>query len=200
MSTVNQRWVTALALKTLADMVKRTGDDFTASQLATWMGDTVTKEQRVHATSRLCALGFVKHQAEVILGERVNVYTVTPEGSAAIEAARQGHVRMSGPKGTRAPNPVDQKALVTRLWNLMRVRRMLDSKSAATTLCNAGDDFEKARASIRKYLRRWADCGAVAESARRIGAQGRSNGDKRFVLLVDSPEPPRWRQAAKGQQ
>lgn len=191
------RWVTAEALKALAAQRKAAGDSFGATELADWTRHALTPEQRVHASSRLCALGFVLHSVEVVEGQRVDLYLVTPEGAAAIEAARAGHVRKSGPKTTRGPDTPDPHAFSTRLWALMRLRKMLTPSQAAETLCDAGDgDFDKRRATARKCLRRWCNAGALAESARRIGAQGCNNGEKRYVLITDSVAPPRWRKPA----
>lgn len=195
------RWVTAAVLRVLADMVLRQGDWFLSSQLATWTDGTLTPEQRVHATTRLCALGFVEHQVKVQDGARVDRYTVTAEGQAAIEAAAQGHQRKSGPKGTRAPNPVRADALTTRLWALVRIRKIVDSEEAARTLCDAGDaDFERVRATVRKTLRRWELAEALQAGSRLIKRRDdpvQSNGNKRYVLVRDSVEPPRWRQAVQ---
>lgn len=195
------RWVTAEVLHTLAHWpfmgALHDGCEFAAHELQSALRQRITEEQRVHATTRLCALGFVKHRIDSDGRKRVDVYTVTAEGAAAIEAARQGHVRKSGPKTTRKPNPVDPHAFSTRLWDLMRLRKMLTPAEAAETLCDAGDDdFEKRRATARKCLRRWCNAGALAEGARRVGAAGSSNGDKRYVLLKDSVQPPRWRKPA----
>lgn len=188
------RWVTAEALKALAAARKAAGDIFGALELADWTAGTLSHEQRVHASSRLCALGFIKHSPQVVEGERVDVYTVTLEGAAAIEAAGAGKVRKSGPKSTRGPDTPDPRAFSSRLWALMRVRRMLTPGEAADTLCDAGDgDHDKRRATARKCLRRWCNAGALAESARRVGGQGTSNGEKRYVLTVDTVAPPRWR-------
>lgn len=190
------QWVTAAALKAMADFVLRAGDTFTAAQLQTWLGPDVTPEQRVHATSRLCALQFVKHHAVVektARAERIDQYTVTPEGEAAIRAAAEGKVRKSGPKASRKGNPPNPQAFSSRLWQLLRIRKMLTARQAAETLCDAGEgDFDTRRATARKCLRRWASAGALEESAKRMGAEGNSNGDKRYVLVKDSPTPPVW--------
>ena len=185
------RWVTAAALQALAQRQAVAGNEFTAAQLGGWLGAGVTSEQRVHATTRLCALGFVRHRVLVIDGARVDQYTLTAEGEAAVRAAAGGQVRKSGPKAAHGKRrALDPQSLSARLWALLRMRRMLDAESAASTLCDAGDDFDRMRASIRRYLRRWADAGAVQESARRINAHGTSNGVKRFVLVNDTPRPP----------
>lgn len=196
-------WVTAEVLKTLSARTPAltAGSQFTSFDLAEWTAGALTPEQRVHASSRLCALDFLRHSVELIKdAQRADVYRVTLAGAAAIEAARTGHVRKSGPKGERAPNPVKPNAFATRLWHLLRIRKMLTPAEGAELLTDAGDDptaYERRRATARKCLRRWCDAGALTESARRIGPSGHSNGDKRYVLIVDSVEPPRWRQAAK---
>jgi len=193
------RWVTAAVLQVLADMVLRQGDWFSSAQLALWTDGVLTPEQRVHATSRLCALDFVTHKVVVVDGERVDHYTVTADGAAAIQAAAQGHVRKSGPKGSRAPNPVRPGDLTTRLWALVRLRKIIDSEDAARTLCDAGEqDFERVRATVRKTLRRWELAEALQAGSRLIKRRDdptTSNGNKRYVLVRDSVEPPRWRQA-----
>lgn len=198
------RWVTATALQALAAQRLKAGAEFTAGELDYWTRSTLTRDQRVHASTRLCALGFVKHSVQVTGGNqiRVDVYRVTLEGAAAIEAAGQGHMHKSGPKGCRAPNPVQPQALATRLWNLLRLRRMLDSDSAAQLLCDAGSgDFKRVQATVRRTLARWATTPHVSEAAKRVAVPGQaptSNGCKRYVLVQDSLEPPRWRQQARG--
>lgn len=193
------RWVTAAVLQVLADQHYRAGQQFLAGQLAAWTAGVLTPEQRVHASSRLCALGFVTHSVVVLDANRADLYTVTADGAAAIQAAAQGHVRKSGPKGSRAPNPVRAGDLTTRLWALVRLRKIIDSEDAARTLCDAGEqDFERVRATVRKTLRRWELAEALQAGSRLIKRRGdpvQSSGNKRYVLVRDSVEPPRWRQA-----
>lgn len=201
------RWVTATVLSALARAgIHRAGQQFTAAQVAQWVHGQLTDEQRVHATTRLCALAFVVHGVTLLddvhgTQDRADVYTLTHEGALAVQAAAEGHVRKSGPKATRAPNPVRPEATTTRLWNLMRIRKMLDSDTATQLLCDAGEqEFERLRATVRRTLHRWATCGALAESTRRVHRAGdapSSNGCKRYVLVIDSPTPPAWRQIAK---
>lgn len=195
-------WVTAAALRALAEHTIVEGGMFTAPQLAEWTREALTPEQRVNASTRLCALGFVRHQVRVLDGERTDCYTVTPDGAAAIEAAAMGTVHKSGPKGSRKPNPVKPEALATRLWNLVRLRKIVDSDAAARTLCTAGEqEFERVRATVRRTLRRWELAGALQAGAKRVPTEGQaptSNGSKRYVLVKDSgPTPPAWRQALK---
>ena len=205
-TTAPTRWVTAAALEALVENdIVCPGENFTASDLAKWTRGTLHHTQRVHASSRLCALGFVAHSITRDASglEQVDVYTLTIDGACAVKAAAEGHVRKSGPKGARTPNPVDQQALASRLWQMVRMRGMVDSDAAARLLCDAGDDdqFRRMRDSIRRYLRRWCNAGSLAEAARRVrsdSAPATSNGSKRYVLVVDSQEPPKWWPKAQG--
>lgn len=202
-SSTNPQWVTATVLQALArNAVNARGLAFTGTLLAGWVKGELTDEQRVHATSRLCALAFVKHQVttETHRGtlHRIDLYTLTDDGAAAVLAAQAGHVRKSGPKGSRAPNPVRPTDMASRLWYLLRLRRQIDADGAARVLCDAGGpEFERVRATVAKTLRRWKLAGAVEEGARRVHAPDApksSNGFKRYVLVNDSgPTPPRWR-------
>lgn len=191
-------WVTAAVLQALAEQQLAAGAQFTVAQLDAWLAERITGEQRVHATTRLVGLGMLRHQVAVDTElRRVDRYTVTDDGAEAIAAAAAGHVRKSGPKVSRRPNPHQPGSLVVRLWQLVRLRRIVDSDSAAATLCDAGGDFTRVQATVRKYLRRWADAGALEEGKRRVGGQGTSNGTKRYVLREawqGSVEPPAWRE------
>lgn len=191
------RWVTATVLRALAERHLVAGAEFSAPQLASWVQPPLSTDQRVHASSRLCALGYLRHWMAVQGDDRTDMYALTPDGQQAVEAAAAGHVRKSGPKGSRKPNPTNPDAFSTRLWNLMRIRKMLTPKEGAELLGNAGDDIERLRDTARKCLRRWANTGALQESVRRIGAVGQSNGDKRYVLVRDSATPPSWTAANK---
>lgn len=196
------RWVTAALLDALARYCVVEGGMLTAPQLAEWTQATLTPQQRVHATTRLCALEFMTHSVRIIGGERVDCYLVTAAGAQAIEQAATGLVRKSGPKTTREPNPVRATDLSTRLWALLRMRRKLDTDDAARTLCTAGEqDFARVRETVARTLRRWELAGAIEAAKKRIKRAGdapSSNGSKAYVLVHDSgPTPPRWRQALK---
>lgn len=200
--TANIRWVTATVLRELGLRAQRPGAKFTATELAAWTAGTLSQEQRVHASSRLCALKFVQHSVAVVDGDRHDVYTVTPDGWAAMQAAVGGHVRKSGPKGTRKPNPINPDSLAARLWSLVRLRKIVEVDTAAQTLCDAGDDeYARVHETVARTLRRWEQCGALQGAAKRVKRDvARSNGTKRYVLVVDSLEPPRWRPALKAQR
>lgn len=201
MST-NIRWVTATVLRELGLRAQRPGAKFTASELAAWTEGTLSHEQRVHASSRLCALKFVLHSVARVEGKQDDIYTVTEDGWAAMQAAVGGHVRKSGPKGTRKPNPIKPESLAARLWSLVRLRKIVEVDSAAQTLCDAGeDDYQRVHETVARTLRRWELCGALQGGAKRVRRDvARSNGTKRYVLVVDSLEPPRWRPALKAQR
>lgn len=198
-----QVWVTATVLAVLAEQsLARVGATFSAAELADWLGTRLTSEQRTHGTSLLCKHGMLTHEvAYTVWHGRFNRYTVTEAGAAAIVEASAGKVRKSGPKGHRKPSAHKPGSLVMRLWTLLRVRGMVDSDSAASTLCDAGDDgIKQAQRTVAKYLNRWARAGALDVSARRVGASGSSNGCKRYVLREawrHSAAPPAWSQMAK---
>jgi hypothetical protein len=197
-SGIQTLWVTAAMLSALAKHVIVEGGTVTAEQLADWTAHDLTHEQRVHASSKLCALGYFRHKPRIVDGLRVDTYTLTAEGDAAVRAAAEGLQRKSGPKGSRKQNPVKPEALTTRLWGLVRARRIVDSDAAARTLCTAGDEeFERVRATVRKTLRRWELAGALQAGTRRVATEGQgktSNGSKRYVLVHDTgPTPPTWR-------
>ncbi len=204
------KWVTAEALLTLGAIeLDRAGQQFTAQDLADWTRLALTPTQRVHATSRLCALGFVQYELKMMMDPksgqmlRTDLYTLTAEGSAAVKAAVAGHVRKSGPKGERKSNPVDPHALSSRVWSLIRMRRVVDSDSLAATLSNAGDDklaYARTRASVQRYLQRWTEVGALEKSVKRMRTGGQaltSNGVVRYVLIMDSATPPKWHAATE---
>jgi hypothetical protein len=196
------RWVTAEVLLLLhGHQCGNAGIMFTNIDLARWVGKRMAPEQRVHATSRLCTLGFLHAKLQLVNDGPTTVYTVTAEGAGAIAAAGAGHVRKSGPKGTRRGPPPALGTLAQRLWALVRVRRIVDSESAAQTLADAGvGEFASLRATVAKTLRRWELAGALAPRAKRVHVAGQptqSNGVKGYVLLQDAPRPPVWTAAAK---
>lgn len=196
------RWVTAAALLALARLAPTAGSEFTAVQLAARTRGQLSDAQRVHATTRLCFLGFLRHRVGYVANDRADLYTVTPEGAAAIAAASAGQVRKSGPRPGRAQNPVKPTSLTARLWKLLCMRQMLDAESAARVLCDAGDAavFKRTQASIARTLRRWGQADIVSESRCRVGAVGTSNGFIRYVLKAEpGPTAPRWRQIVRAQ-
>lgn len=196
-------WVSATVLQLLASrQLNHAGAQFTADDLVAWLGDRLTKPQRLKATSRLCHLAFLSHAVRVSddRARTVHTYTVTADGAVAITEAGKGAVLKSGCKGTRKANTLKPDSLVMRLWALVRLRTIVDSESAAQTLCDAGTgNFKVAQANVQRHLRRWAAAGALTESARRVQIPGSNTGAKRYVLVDSwkgSTHPPAWRQIA----
>lgn len=185
-------WVMATVLKALADQgIAKAGASFFAHDLQAWLGDTLVGRQRTNCTSRLLSLDFLKHVPMVHkeLG-RVEKYVLTDAGAAAVAEAAQGKVRKSGPKvgGRNCPIP-ERGSLVWKLWDLLRMRKALESDTAAELLCDAGGDNARVQEAIGRCLRQWARRGVVTEAKRRvrIGAnrssiRGGSQGLKRYVL------------------
>jgi hypothetical protein len=189
-------WVTATVLMTLARQgLMNPGQEFTGSWLRSATRGQLTTEQRNNATSRLCALKFLAHRITCD-PEREEHYKLTIDGAEAVRAAAGGHVRKSGPKnGRRASGPAGVETLAGRTWQAVRARKAVDAESLAALLCDAGDDFDRVRDNIARYLRRWELAGALARGARRVrdaGAAKQSNGSVRYVLVKDSANPPVW--------
>lgn len=203
MSDSSVLWVTGITLQALARSgATAAGQQFTARQLHGFLRGALKPEQRVHATTRLCSLGFLQHKAQL---EEVDghlqpgsLYTITTEGAQAIAAAAAGHVHKSGPRGPRERGKaLPPGSLADRLWKLVRVRKVIDSETAARTLCDAGDPdaFRRTRDTCARTLRHWELAGALQAAARRVAVAGQartSNGNKRYVLITDAPQPPRW--------
>lgn len=196
-------WVSATVLKVLAEQqLQHAGAEFTSEQLVVWLGDQLTRSQRIKATTRLSYLKFITHRVTLQMPQMkpMRTYTVTTDGAAAIAEAGRGAVLRSGCKGTRKANTLQPDSLVMRLWALIRLRTIVDSESATQTLCDAGsDDFRRMQVNVQRHLRRWAEAGALTEAARRINPGRGSNGNKRYVLVdawKSSTHPPAWRQIA----
>lgn len=193
----SERWVTAAVLCALAARELKAGAVFHGRDLASWVRRRLDDAQRNHATTRLIALGFLTHRLCLVDGEREMAYTVTADGAAAIAEAARGHVRRSGPKTTRTVAPAGPQTFAGRLWALLRIRRILSAPEAAELLVDAGGPVATRAKTARRYLARWATTGAVGRSPKRTNCVGTSNGEVRFVLLIDSPAPPQWCRVAR---
>lgn len=197
MATPAKQWVTAMSLLALAQHGIKTGAEFSSTQLKEWTG--LKKAQVQNVTETLIAWGFVKaarkvDESQVLIG----FYTVTKEGSAAIEAAAQGQTHKSGPKGQhRKDRAIAPDTLAARLWKLMRQKQILDSEVAISTLVDAGDPeaFKRTQRTASKYFLRWQKVGAIGISKQRSGS-----GCKKYVLLRDSMEPPAWTAKAQARR
>ncbi len=185
-------WITGPTLAALAARGLRERDTFTSADLMVWVPQLKGKPNAWSASKPLVEMGFVTATTRLSdNAESQGVYTVTKSGAAAILAAGSGRQLKSGPKGPHGKNRAIQAgAFISRLWALLRARRMLDSETAAATLVDAGrdDEVRKAAGTAKRYFHRWAQIGVVKESARRL-----PNGCKRYVLVRDvGPVPPAW--------
>lgn len=191
---VDLRWTTGAVLQALGENGLGMGGTFTSGELAQWL-PRVNRERRWEATKRMQDMGLLTARMKFVqeLTRREGHYTITEAGAAAIAAAMAGQVPRSGPKGTHPAHlrPAAPGSFAERLWALLRMRQVLDSDTAASTLVDAGGDVVKARKSASHYLRRWSQIGVVQESAQRVNRTGTSNGNKRYVLVKDcGPTPP----------
>lgn len=196
-------WITAIVLQVLAKHdITKAGDAFYAHELTQWVQGQLVGRQRTSATTRLIALEFLTHEVKVLPEvRRVDQYTLTEAGAAAVAEAAAGKVRKHGKR--KSPE-LDKSSLAWRLWDLLRIRKALESDAAAELLCDAGGDNKRMQDTIRKYLRDWALQGAVVEARRRVRPEGNSSGVKRYVLHDDFKAtlmPPRQKRkrSAKGQ-
>lgn len=196
--TTDTRWVTAAALRAMAGQQLREGATFHAADLRAWASDFGSEASRKTAAARLLELGFItQRMVEVGAGRTTAEYTVTAAGAAAIQAAATGLRLKSGPKGPhQGDRTVPPGSFAARLWNLLRARQMLDPKTAAATLVDAGEDVEIAEQNARRYLRRWASTGAIAESRLRT-----AENCKRYVLVNTTlTTPPAWTNKAQARK
>lgn len=192
--TEDLRWTSSALLVALAARGFKSGHSFTSVMARQWVPELKTGHRLKHAIETLTDNQFITsqmvlHRGTVSMAE----YTVTAVGYEAIKAAASGQVRKSGPKG---PHGKDRKVppatFASRLWALMRARRILDTDTAASTLVDAGDDVATAAKTAQRYFARWASVYAIRESARRT-----ATGHKRYVLVTDTPEPPAWTPKSK---
>lgn len=183
------RWVTAMVLRSLASLAPAAGSTFTQRSLAKAQPD-LTPARRQRATAKLVALGFATMQRQLLDGTMQGVYTVTADGAAAIEAAANGAMLMSGQQGPRPPAPGSFRA---RLWQLVRIRKLLTAEEAVQLLADAGDPrFVSKRNRANEYLRAWAANGVLQVSAKRG-----TRGQKQYVLVTDpGPAVPTVRKGA----
>lgn len=173
----NPRWVTSTVLRALAQLAPDKGQQFTVDALAK-VTPELSPVRRQRAITKLLALGFITYRR--VLRDQVAhcVYRVTPEGAAAIAAAAQGAVLMAGQAGPRSPARDSFRA---RLWQLVRIRKVVVAEDAVQLLLDAGDPrFISKRNKANEYLRAWAANGVLQLSAKRG-----PRGQKHYVLVTD---------------
>lgn len=174
---VDPRWVTSIALRALVKLAPKKGDRFTVAALASHTAD-LPAVRRQRAITKLLGLGFITYKRHLVGGGAESVYTVTADGAAAIAAAGQGAMLMAGAHCTKPASP---GSLRSRLWALMRIRKVLDAEEAVQLLANAGDPaYISKRNKANECLRRWYQAGVLQLSAK-VGPRGQ----KRYVLPAD---------------
>lgn len=191
----DQRWTSSALLVALAVRGLKAGDSFTAAQARKWVPQLQQGQRMKQAVQTLFNNQFVNSRRYIDqdTGDTVTEYTLTAVGGEAVKSARAGAVHASGPKGPHSCNrKVPAGTFASRLWALMRARRMLDSDTAASTLVDAGDDYAVAMKNAQRYLANWAKTGAIVESKQRL-----AGNRKRYVLINDTPEPPAWTPKAR---
>jgi hypothetical protein len=176
------RWITSALLRALVTLAPAAGNRFTMPQLAAALAD-VPAVRRQRGITKLLGLRFITYRRQLVDGVSTCVYIVTPDGAAAIAAAGQGAMLMPGAHQAKQPA---KGTLRHRLWALIRIRKVLDAEEAVKLLADAGDPaYISKRNKANECLRRWAQAGALQLSAK-VGPKGQ----KRYVLLTDSPEVP----------
>jgi hypothetical protein len=109
-------------------------------------------------------------------------YIVTAEGRAAATGAMQARERTNKVlRDVQAPG-----TYASRVYGLLRARRVLAAPDAAATLIDAGEDVKAATERAAQLLRTWSQMfpHALQASAKRI------DGATRYVLLKELGEVP----------
>lgn len=193
-----QPWFVVAALRGIGIHVKSTTQSFTANDVAGWdaafANATPTSRGQALARVALERLHFHKLIARHV-PERDGVLRPVMKLQEQWKLTTKGLGTCSSllreqPVG-KGPNP---KALSTRLWALLRLRKTLTAEDGAATLIDAGTrDFATAQRLIEGYLRNWAK--AVPEVVQ-ISAKP-VNGAKRYVMVKEGGEiPPPTKAAA----
>jgi hypothetical protein len=188
------RWTSAALLVALVARNFKAGQSFTSAMARGWVPQLKEGRRLKHAIETFTDNGWVTSRMVLYRGAHTMAeYTLTKVGGEAVKGAASGPPHKSGPKGPhKQDRQVPAGTFAARLWALMRARRMLDTETAASTLVDAGDDVATASKTAQRYLARWASTGAIAVSAKR-----EANGCKRYVLQIDTPNPPAWTPRAR---
>ncbi|MCD6663489.1 MAG: hypothetical protein LT082_08825 [Comamonas sp.] len=168
------QWYLVPALLALERNVTSTRRQITTAELAAWATDG-----RIDFVASIAEMAFQSLQRQGYAQEvRVRTHArfarkwrLTTKGLQAAQAAAQAQ-SSTGP---------DVRALSTRLWNLLRIRRRLTALDAAQTLADAGDDFSADTRRIATLLAAWAKHAPEAV----VVSQKREAGCLRYVLIKD---------------
>lgn len=180
-----QPWFIVATLRGIGRHVKSTSQSFSVGDVVGW--DDALKESAPKV--RLAMERLVRHQM-VELADQPREGVLRPvvqlERRWKLTAKGLGTCRavLREQPGGKAPDP---KALSTRLWALLRLRKVLTSEEGAETLIDAGSrDFAAAQKQIAGYLRAWA---RLVPDHVQVGARP-VNGAKRYVMVKDGGANP----------
>lgn len=174
---VDPHWVTSIVLRALAQLAPKKGNTFCADDLAARAPELSAARCR-RAITKMLDLQFITYKRRLVGQVAQSVYTVTADGAAAIAAAGQGAMLMSG---AHQAKPAAPGTLRARLWALMRIRKVLGADEAVQLLADAGDRaFISKRNKANECLRRWQLAGVL-----QLSAQVGPRGQKRYVLVAD---------------
>lgn len=180
-----QPWFIVAALRGIGRHVKNTTQSFTVGDVVGWDEDLKDAAPKVRlAMDRLVFHKMAAAVAQTRDGLLRPVmplerrWTLTAKGLGTCQSVlREQH-------GTKGP---DAKALSTRLWSLLRLRKVLTPEEGAETLIDAGSrDFSAAQKQIAGYLRAWSKL--VPDSVQ-VGARA-TKGGKRYVMVKDGGATP----------
>lgn len=162
-----------------------TGECLTVTDLIKEL--SLNRRQVVDAAAKLLARGYLERMG-------TGCYQLTETG---LEAAREGIVITSGPKGPTGTIPRHSGTFRERAWRAMRVRHRF---TIGEIVADAGrGDPAADRQNATRYIRYLRAAGYVGELPRRVpGTAIGSNGFKRFVLINNTgPRAPVYRGEAK---
>ena len=170
------QWYVIPVLAAMGRNAPRARDKLTPQLLSSWLredGICATEGVASIALAAMQRTGYVSvDSAHRYLRGSINEWRVTELGVQAVQAAKDAMPSSPGP---------DIRMLSTRLWNLLRIRRMLTAEEAAETLVDAEDDFAAQRKRIAALLLDWS---RAAPKAVKV-AQKRDAGRIRYVLSED---------------
>lgn len=172
-------------LRGIGRHVKNTEQPFTVQDVAGWDAELTDDAPKVRvALEKLLFHKLVQRHApvrEALLRPLVQVdaWCLTDKGLGTCRSVLREQ------PGAKAADP---KALSTRLWALLRLRKVLTAEEGAATLIDADSgDFAAAQRLIAGYLRAWAK---LVPDVVKVSAKPMKRA-KRYVMETDGgPTPP----------
>lgn len=195
-----QPWYVAAALLALGlNRVDDTETPFTAAQLSGWVPAYPNANTAKLAIDILVRHAYIEMCEQPARNKRTHVvapadrWHLTHIGANAVQQAVDSCEPLDQRAYGRMAEPGTVNPFALRLWNLLRIRRMLTADDAASLLIDAGDNTAAARRKAGELLLAWQ---RACPQALRLSAK-RINGFKRYVLQVDvGAMPPETREGA----